>query len=109
MISFDLPDAESAEAMCGRLRVIRHATSLGGVEFGSNDATLRRLLHLFAGLLRFSVDEAPSDQVDLNGLVRPADDPSPGRVVTRREGRRANMPSRANLWTTSASRWPNKE
>ena len=63
MISFDLRDAESAEAMCGRLRVIRHATSLGGVEsLIERRGRYAGQAHLPAGLLRLSVGcEAPSD------------------------------------------------
>lgn len=56
IVSFDLADAASADAMCERLRVVRHATSLGGVE-----STIERRgryagqEHLPAGLVRLSV------------------------------------------------------
>lgn len=56
IVSFDLADAESADTMCSSLSVIRHATSLGGVE-----STIERRgryagqEHLPAGLVRLSV------------------------------------------------------
>lgn len=63
MIAFELADAASADTFCARLRLIRHATSLGGVE-----STLERRSavpgegHLPAGLIRFSVGlEDPED------------------------------------------------
>ena len=56
MISFDLPDAEAADTMCERLRIIRHATSLGGVEsMIERRSRYGGQAHLPAGLLRFSV------------------------------------------------------
>lgn len=63
MISFDLPDAETADAVCGRLQVIRHATSLGGVEsLIERRSRYAGQAHLPPGLLRLSVGcEAPTD------------------------------------------------
>ena len=63
MISFDLPDAERADAVCERLRVIRHATSLGGIEsLIERRSRYAGQAHLPAGLLRLSVGcEAPDD------------------------------------------------
>ncbi len=56
MISFDALDADRAAAACRSVRVVRHATSLGGVE-----STMERRAgtpgqeHLPAGLIRLSV------------------------------------------------------
>lgn len=63
MISFDLADAEAADAMCERLQVIRHATSLGGVEsLIERRGRYAGQAHLPAGLVRLSVGcEAPGD------------------------------------------------
>ena len=63
MISFDLPDAEAADAMCERLRIIRHATSLGGVESRiERRSRYAGQAHLPAGLVRLSVGcEAADD------------------------------------------------
>jgi len=56
MISFDLDSAEAGDRACARLGLIRHATSLGGIESSME----RRALtvgqeHLPPGLLRLSV------------------------------------------------------
>lgn len=63
MIAFELPDADAADRLCSALRLIRHATSLGGV-----DSTIERRAaragesHVPGGLLRFSVGlEDPED------------------------------------------------
>jgi cystathionine gamma-synthase len=63
MLAFDLADAETADRFCAKLTLIRHATSLGGVE-----STLERRArmagdsHVPAGLIRFSVGlEDPDD------------------------------------------------
>ncbi|GAA5105774.1 trans-sulfuration enzyme family protein [Haloechinothrix salitolerans] len=63
VISFELADAATADAFCAALRLIRHATSLGGAE-----STLERRAarpsdaHVPAGALRFSVGlEDPDD------------------------------------------------
>lgn len=63
MIAFELPDADFADAFCGRLRLIRHATSLGGVESTvERRAALPGDSHLPGGLIRFSVGlEDPED------------------------------------------------
>ncbi|MQA62198.1 MAG: PLP-dependent transferase [Actinophytocola sp.] len=56
MIAFELPDAASADAFCSRLQLIRHATSLGGVESTVERRAARPSdSHVPAGLLRFSV------------------------------------------------------
>lgn len=54
MISFDVADAASADAVCERLQVIRHATSLGGVE-SLIERRSRYSDSVPAGLLRLSV------------------------------------------------------
>ncbi|MEM8707641.1 MAG: aminotransferase class I/II-fold pyridoxal phosphate-dependent enzyme [Actinomycetota bacterium] len=54
MVSFDLADAESAERLCSSLRVIRHATSLGGVE-SLIERRSRYSDTVPAGLVRLSV------------------------------------------------------
>jgi len=63
MIAFELPDAASAEKFCAGLRLVVHATSLGGVE----SLIERRAMwpgdaHVRPGLIRFSVGlEDPED------------------------------------------------
>lgn len=63
MIAFDLADAAAADKLCASLNLIRHATSLGGVE----SLVERRAMwpgdaHVPAGLVRFSVGlEDPED------------------------------------------------
>ncbi|MEM8706557.1 MAG: PLP-dependent transferase [Actinomycetota bacterium] len=54
MISFDVADAATADAVCERLRVVRHATSLGGVE-SLIERRSRYSDTVPAGLLRLSV------------------------------------------------------
>jgi len=63
VVSFELADAASADAFCAHLRLIRHATSLGGVESTvERRAALAGDSHVPAGLLRFSVGlEDPDD------------------------------------------------
>jgi cystathionine gamma-synthase len=63
LISFALADAAAADRLCENVRLIRHATSLGGV-----DSTVERRAarggdaHVPAGLLRLSVGlEDPED------------------------------------------------
>ncbi|EHR48522.1 cystathionine beta-lyase/cystathionine gamma-synthase [Saccharomonospora marina XMU15] len=63
MLAFEVADAEAADRMCAKLRLIRHATSLGGVE-----STVERRAaragdsHVPGGLLRLSVGlEDPED------------------------------------------------
>ncbi len=58
MVSFELETAEAADAVCARVRLISHATSLGGVE----SLIERRAMHPVdaamgtpAGLIRLSV------------------------------------------------------
>ncbi|WP_106179438.1 PLP-dependent transferase [Prauserella shujinwangii] len=63
MVAFELADAAAADRMCGLLRLIRHATSLGGVESSIERRAARPGdAHVAAGLLRFSVGlEDPDD------------------------------------------------
>ncbi len=56
MLSFDLADADTADACCHAVRLVRHATSLGGVEsLVERRAGLPGQEHLPGGLLRLSV------------------------------------------------------
>ncbi|WP_158879822.1 trans-sulfuration enzyme family protein [Amycolatopsis anabasis] len=63
MLAFELADAEAADRLCGALRLIRHATSLGGVEsLVERRAALAGDAHVPPGLIRFSVGlEDPDD------------------------------------------------
>ena len=64
VVSFDVHGgAERADAVCRSLRVIRHATSLGGVESTiERRAAVPGQTHLPPGLLRLSVGcEHPDD------------------------------------------------
>ncbi|QBI20160.1 PLP-dependent transferase [Egibacter rhizosphaerae] len=56
MLSFEVADAGTADAVCAGVRVIAHATSLGGVETTLERRTRQRgQSHLPAGLVRVSV------------------------------------------------------
>jgi cystathionine gamma-synthase len=56
VLSFEVPDAAVAETVCGRVQVIAHATSVGGVETTmERRAKLPGQDHVPAGLLRLSV------------------------------------------------------
>ncbi len=56
IISFELADAGTADRACGAVRLIRHATSLGGVESSmERRSALPGQEHIPAGLIRFSV------------------------------------------------------
>jgi cystathionine gamma-synthase len=56
VVSFELADADTADALCHRVQVISHATSLGGVESTiERRAKLPGQEHVPAGLLRLSV------------------------------------------------------
>jgi cystathionine gamma-synthase len=63
MIAFELPDAAAADRVCAALTLIRHATSLGGVEsLVERRAWLAGDAHVPPGLIRFSVGlEDPDD------------------------------------------------
>lgn len=63
MIAFDVPDATRADRFCAAVRLIRHATSLGGVESTVERRTSRGGDdHVPAGLIRLSVGlEDPAD------------------------------------------------
>ncbi|MEV5715430.1 PLP-dependent transferase [Amycolatopsis mediterranei] len=66
MVSFDLADAETADRFCASVRLIRSATSLGGVEsLVERRAWLAGEERVPAGLIRFSVGlEDPDDLWD---------------------------------------------
>ena len=56
VLSFEVADADSAEAVCANVRVIAHATSVGGVESTiERRAKLPGQDHVPAGLVRLSV------------------------------------------------------
>jgi cystathionine gamma-synthase len=56
VLSFEVPDAATADAICASVRVVTHATSLGGVESTiERRAKLPGQDHAPAGLLRLSV------------------------------------------------------
>jgi cystathionine gamma-synthase len=63
MVSFDLADAEVADRFCAAVRLIRPATSLGGVEsLVERRAWLAGEERVPPGLIRFSVGlEDPDD------------------------------------------------
>jgi cystathionine gamma-synthase len=63
MIGFDLADSGTADRFCANVRLIRHATSLGGVEsLVERRASLAGDAHVPPGLIRFSVGlEDPAD------------------------------------------------
>lgn len=74
MISFDAVDGARAEQACSRVRVIRHATSLGGVESSmERRAATPGQEHLPAGLIRFSVGCEAADDIwaDLDQALVP--------------------------------------
>ncbi|MCU1685634.1 MAG: cystathionine gamma-synthase [Amycolatopsis sp.] len=66
MIAFELAGAEEADKVCGALRLVRSATSLGGVEsLVERRAGLSGDAHVPAGLIRFSVGlEDPDDLLE---------------------------------------------
>jgi cystathionine gamma-synthase len=56
VLSFEVPDPAVAETVCGRVQVIAHATSVGGVETTmERRAKLPGQDHVPTGLLRLSV------------------------------------------------------
>jgi cystathionine gamma-synthase len=56
VVSFEMVDAAAADRVCGAVRIIRHATSLGGVETTmERRSAVRGQEHLPAGLIRLSV------------------------------------------------------
>lgn len=74
VLSFDVVGGgEPAEAVCGAARLIRHATSLGGVESTmERRATISGQEHLPAGLIRLSVGIEDVDDLwrDLDRALR---------------------------------------
>ncbi len=75
VVSFDVEGgAERADAVCQSVRIIRHATSLGGVESTiERRAAIAGQTHLPPGLLRLSVGcEHPDDiRRDLQQALTP--------------------------------------
>jgi cystathionine gamma-synthase len=56
IVSFELPDAATADRACSATRIIRHATSLGGVETSMERRSAHPgQEHIPAGLIRMSV------------------------------------------------------
>ncbi len=75
VVSFELPDAARADAVLARLRVVVHATSVGGVESTiERRARLPGQEHVPAGLLRLSVGCEHVEDLwsDLDAALRPA-------------------------------------
>ncbi|CAM2771499.1 PLP-dependent transferase [Saccharomonospora xinjiangensis] len=69
MLAVEVADADRADAVCAALRLVRHATSLGGVESTVERRAARSGdAHVPSGLLRFSIGlEDPDDLwADLN-------------------------------------------
>jgi cystathionine gamma-synthase len=74
VVSFELIDAEAADRACAAVRVVRHATSLGGVE-----TTMERRAahpgqeHIPPGLIRMSVgcEDVEDVWADLDAALRP--------------------------------------
>ena len=74
MISFDLADANAADKACDRMRLVEHATSLGGVESTiERRAAIPGQEHVPPGLLRLSVGiEAVEDLwTDIEQAITP--------------------------------------
>ena len=73
IVSFDLADAATADRACAAVRIVRHATSLGGVE-----TTMERRSahpgqeHIPPGLIRMSVGCEDVDDLwrDLDAALR---------------------------------------
>lgn len=82
MISFDVAGgAEFADAVCRGVRLIRHATSLGGVETTiERRAAVAGQGHLPPGLLRMSVgiEDVDDLKADLDAAMRNSLDEAPG-------------------------------
>jgi cystathionine gamma-synthase len=56
VVSFELADAASADRACEATRIVRHATSLGGVETTmERRSAMAGQEHVPAGLIRMSV------------------------------------------------------
>jgi cystathionine gamma-synthase len=56
VVSFEVADAARADAVCARVEIVSHATSLGGVESTiERRAKLPGQEHVPAGLVRLSV------------------------------------------------------
>lgn len=73
IVSFELPDAEAADEVCGATRLIRHATSLGGVETSMERRSAHPgQEHIPAGLIRLSVGCEDAEDVwrDLESALR---------------------------------------
>jgi cystathionine gamma-synthase len=75
VLSFELSSAEAAAAACRATRLIRHATSLGGVESTMEQrAVLDGQEHMPPGLIRLSVGIEDVDDLwaDLAGALEPS-------------------------------------
>jgi cystathionine gamma-synthase len=77
VLAFEVADADTADAVCGAVRVIAHATSVGGVESTiERRAKLPGQEHVPAGLLRISVGVEHVEDLwaDLDGALYAAAD-----------------------------------
>jgi cystathionine gamma-synthase len=85
VLSFEVADVATADAMCAAVRVVTHATSLGGVESTiERRAKLPGQEHVPAALLRLSVGVEHVEDVwaDLSAaLGTPATDPTTSSTV----------------------------
>jgi cystathionine gamma-synthase len=78
VLAFEMADAPTADRLCGALRVIVHATSLGGVESTiERRSKLPGQRHVPPGLLRLSVGCEHIDDLwnDLNSALKQASRP----------------------------------
>jgi cystathionine gamma-synthase len=86
-VSFELADAPAADAACGATRVIRHATSLGGVETCMERRSAHPgQEHIPAGLIRMSVGVEAVEDVwaDLEAALGSAAALTPADAASRR-------------------------
>jgi len=85
VLAFEVADAPTADRLCHDLRVIVHATSLGGIESTiERRSKLPGQEHVPPGLLRLSVGCEHIDDLwnDLNSALQHAsrpDNPGPGK------------------------------
>lgn len=81
VLSFEVADAGTADAVCANVRVIAHATSVGGVESTiERRAKLPGQDHVPAGLVRLSVgcEHLEDLWADLAAALDPATDAGGG-------------------------------
>jgi len=70
VVSFEVADAATADAVCASVRIISHATSLGGVESTiERRAKLPGQQHVPAGLVRLAVGGAQGSRVARDGSL----------------------------------------